>query len=218
MYLIFTYVGYFVLLLNFILYSRGFSRNGKTFRYLVYYLSILVVVQFIMEILVLQSINNLFLVHIYFIGQFLSLGFFYKRLMKTKAQGRIVQYTMIAGSFLLVLDYCFYPEQFFKFNLFEIAVTSLLVVFFAVMHLYNMLSENKQYYYLTIGIIIYLLASTVLFFVGNLTIGLSDAVKFLTWNVNSFLVILFQLLIFVEWKKSFSRKALKSNHETKSNI
>ncbi|WP_230155601.1 hypothetical protein [Flavobacterium sp. CECT 9288] len=171
-----------------------------------------------MEILVLQSIDNLYLVHAYFIGQFLCLGFFYKSLMMTKTQVSVIKYTMIVGSMLLLLDYCFYPEQFFKFNLFEIALTSLLIVLYAVMHLYNMLLENKQYYYLTIGIIIYLLASTVLFFVGNLTIGLSNAVKFLTWTVNSFLVILFQLLIFVEWKKSFSKKALKSNHERKSNI
>ncbi|WP_233264622.1 MULTISPECIES: hypothetical protein [unclassified Flavobacterium] len=138
--------------------------------------------------------------------------------MKTKAQVAIIKYTMIVGSLLLLLDYCFYPEQFFKFNLFEIALTSLLVVLYAVMHLYNMLLENKEYYYLTIGIILYLLASTVLFFVGNLTIGLSVEFKLLTWNVNYFLIIFFQLLILVEWKKSFSKKVLKSNHERKSNI
>jgi hypothetical protein len=40
----------------------------------------------------------------------------------------------------------------------------------------------------------------------------------LTWNVNSFLVILFQLLIFVEWKKSFSKKALISYNGRKSNV
>lgn len=216
--MIFVYLGYFILLVNFFLYWGGFSKHGKTFQYLVYYLTILVIVQVSMEILVLQSIDNLYLVHGYFIGQFLCLGFFYKSLMKTIAQDSIIKYTMIVGSLLLLMDYCFYPEQFFKFNLFEITLTSLLVVLYAVMHLYNMLLENKQYYYLTIGIILYLLSSTVLFFVGNLTIGLSDAVKFLTWTLNSFLVILFQLLIFVEWKKSFSEKALKSNHERKSNV
>ncbi len=216
--MIFVYIGYFLLILNFILYWRGFSKHGKTFQYLVYYLTILVIVQVSMEILVLQSIDNLYLVHGYFIGQFLCLGFFYKSLMKTKAQDSIIKYTMIVGSLLLLLDYCFYPEQFFKFNLLEIALTSLLVVLYAVMHLYNMLLEQKQYYFLTIGIITYLLASTVLFFVGNITTGLSDEFKLLTWNVNSFLIILFQLLIFVEWKKSFSKKALISYNGRKSNV
>ncbi|TWH99351.1 hypothetical protein IQ05_03100 [Flavobacterium tiangeerense] len=216
--LIVNYVGYFILILNFILYWNGFSKHGKTFQYLVCYLTVLVIVQVIMEILVLQSKNNLFLVHAYFIGQFLCLGFFYKTLMKTKTQVAIIQYSMIAGCVLLIVDYALYPEQFFKFNLLEIALTSLLVVLYAVMHLYNMLLEHKQYYFLTIGIITYLLASTVLFFVGNITTGLSDEFKLLTWNVNSFLVILFQLLIFVEWKKSFSKKALRIYNGRKSNV
>lgn len=208
--MIFVYLGYFILLINFFLYWRGFSKYGKTFQYFVYYLTILVIAQVSMEILVLQSIDNLYFVHVYFIGQFLCLGFFYKSLMKTKTQVAIIQYSMLAGCVILIVDYTINPEQFFKFNLLEIALTSLLVVLYAVMHLYNMLLEKKQYYYLTIGIITYLLASTVLFFVGNLTIGLSDAVKFLTWTLNSFLIILFQLLILVEWKKSFYKKAIKN--------
>ncbi|MFV8356795.1 hypothetical protein ACNQGB_11510 [Flavobacterium sp. XS1P32] len=130
--------------------------------------------------------------------------------MKTKSQVAIIQYSMLAGCVILIVDYGFNPEQFFKFNLLEIALTSLLVVLYAVMHLYNMLLEKKEYYYLTIGIIIYLLASTVLFFVGNLTIGLSEAVKFLTWTLNSFFVIVYQLFILFEWKRSFYKKAIKN--------
>ena len=207
--LMLVYVGYFLLTLNFFLYWSGFSKHGKTFQYLVYYFTVLVIVQVIMEILVLQSKNNLYLSHAYFIGQFLCLGFFYKSLMKTRSQVVIIQYSMVSVCVLLILDYGFYPEQFFKFNLFEIAITSLLIVLYAVMHLYNMLLENKQYYYLTIGIVTYLLASTILFFVGNITTGLSDEFKLLTWNVNYFLIILFQLLILVEWKVSFSKKAIQ---------
>lgn len=208
--MIFVYLGYFILLLNFFLYWGGFSKYGKTFQYLVYYLTVLVIVQVSMEILVLQSIDNLYFIHVYFIGQFLCLGFFYKTLMKTKTQVAIIQYSMLAGCVILIVDYTINPEQFFKFNLLEIALTSLLVVLYAVMHLYNMLLEKKQYYYLTIGIITYLLASTVLFFVGNLTIGLSDAVKFLTWTLNAILVIVYQLFILFEWKISFYNKAIKN--------
>ena len=208
--MIFVYLGYFILLVNFFLYWGGFSKYGKTFQYIVYYLTVLVIVQVSMEILVLQSIDNLYFIHVYFIGQFLCLGFFYKTLMKTKSQVAIIQYSMLIGCVILIVDYTINPEQFFKFNLLEIALTSLLVVLYAVMHLYNMLLEKKQYYYLTIGIITYLLASTVLFFVGNLTIGLSDAVKFLTWILNAIFVIVYQLFILCEWKISFYNKAIKN--------
>lgn len=208
--MIFVYLGYFILLVNFFLYSGGFSKYGKTFQYIVYYLTVLVIVQVSMEILVLQSIDNLYFIHVYFIGQFLCLGFFYKSLMKTKSQVAIIQYSMLIGCVILIVDYTINPEQFFKFNLLEIALTSLLVVLYAIMHLYNMLLEKKEYYYLTIGIITYLLASTVLFFVGNLTIGLSDAVKFLTWILNAIFVIVYQLFILFEWKISFYNKAIKN--------
>ena len=69
-----------------------------------------------------------------------------------------------------------------------------------------MLTEAKRYYYITIGLIIYLLASTVLFFVGNLTIGLSNELKFMTWNLNAIFVVLNQLFILYEWKVSFKSK------------
>jgi len=95
---------------------------------------------------------------------------------------------------------------FFKFNLFEIVLTSLLVVVFALLYLYKMLTDSKKYYYITVGIIIYLLASTVLFLVGNLTIGLSKEVRLISWNLNAFFVLVNQLFILYEWKVSFSRK------------
>ncbi|WP_225585437.1 hypothetical protein [Flavobacterium sp. MDT1-60] len=72
-----------------------------------------------------------------------------------------------------------------------------------------MLTDSKKYYYITVGIIIYLLASTVLFLVGNLTIGLSKEVRLISWNLNAFFVAVNQLFILYEWKVSFSGKKLK---------
>jgi hypothetical protein len=80
------------------------------------------------------------------------------------------------------------------------------VVVFAMMHLYNILAGEKEFYYVTVGMIIYLLGSTVLFFVGNLTIGLSTEFKFFTWTLNAILVVLNQLFVLFEWKNSFYEK------------
>ncbi|MFC4394391.1 hypothetical protein [Flavobacterium quisquiliarum] len=90
--------------------------------------------------------------------------------------------------------------------MFEITLTSLLIVVFALMHFYNMLTENKAYYYVSMGIIIYLLSSTVLFIIGNLTSTLNNDVKYLSWMVNAFLNVIYYLFILFEWKVSFSPK------------
>ncbi|MBE8728130.1 hypothetical protein C4F50_24715 [Flavobacterium sp. KB82] len=152
--------------------------------------------------------TNLYMSHIYFVGQLLLMGFFYFTLLKNEDHKKIILGGIASGILVLVVHYCLDPSLFFKFNLLEITVTSLLVVFFALFHLYHMLSGSKEYYYITVGIIIYLLASTILFLVGNLTIGLSANLKFLSWTLNAVLVLMNQIFILYEWKISFSKKAV----------
>ncbi|MGO4820917.1 MULTISPECIES: hypothetical protein [unclassified Flavobacterium] len=93
--------------------------------------------------------------------------------------------------------------------MFEIFVTSFLVIIYAVMHFYNMLNDKKEYYYINIGILSYLSGSTILFFVGNLTAELSPKISLLTWTLNAFLLIVYYLLIVYDWNKNFSKKAIK---------
>ncbi|WP_316635691.1 hypothetical protein [uncultured Flavobacterium sp.] len=205
-YLFLTYFGYFLLIINFVLYAKGFSKFGGAFKTYTSYLFLLVIVQMAMEIMTLLNILNLYLVHCYFIGQFILLGIFYRTLLQDSLQKKVVVIAMSIGLLVLVIQYGIEPDLFFKFNLLEIAITSLLVVFFALMYLYNMLTTEKKYYYITIGLVIYLLASTVLFLVGNLTLGLSDELKLMTWTLNAFFVVVNQLFILYEWKVSFRNK------------
>ncbi len=210
MYNSFVYIGYFLSFVNLVLFMKGFSFHDKDFKIFTWYLGIIFCIQMIATTYVFFSVNNLFLSHFYFIGQLVVLSFFYSSLLKTKTQKKFLKIAFAIGILALSIHYYLDPSQFLKFNLFEIAVTSLLVVVFAMMHLYNMLAAEKEFYYVTIGIIIYLLGSTVLFFVGNLIIGLSNEFKFLTWTLNAILVIVYQLFILFEWKKSFYKKAFKN--------
>ena len=69
-----------------------------------------------------------------------------------------------------------------------------------------MLTENKEYYYISIGIVFYLLTSTVLFLVGNLSPELSADLKYITWMLNAFLIVVYQLFILYDWIKSNPKK------------
>ncbi|WP_243397559.1 hypothetical protein [Flavobacterium piscis] len=153
--------------------------------------------------------NNLLLMNLFFIGQMVLLGLFYRSLYKQEIQKKFVLIALCFVLLILVARIVYDPGLQFKFNLFQITITSLLTVVFALIHFYNMITENKQYYYLTIGVIGYMFGSTVLFLIGNLTIGLSDDIKYLSWRLNAFLFIVYYFFILFEWIKSFSKKNVK---------
>ncbi|MCC9061411.1 hypothetical protein [Flavobacterium piscisymbiosum] len=150
--------------------------------------------------------NNLLLMNLFFVGQMIFLGLFYRSLYKQEVQKKFVLMTLAVVLLILMARAVYDLDLQFKFDLFQITITSLLTVVFALIHFYNMITENKQYYYLTIGVIGYMFGSTVLFLIGNLTIGLSADVKYLSWRLNAFLFIVYYFFILFEWIKSFSKK------------
>lgn len=159
-----------------------------------------------MEIMYYLHMNNLFAINLFFVGQMIFLGLFYESILKTRNQKIFVKVVITSILLVLFIQYFIEPDQFLKFNLFEITLTSLSIVVFALLHFYNMLSDKKEYYYYTIGVVFYLLTSTVLYLVGNLTSNLSDDLKYLSWRLNAFLILMYYLFILYEWKVSFKSK------------
>ncbi|KFF04077.1 hypothetical protein B0A68_17045 [Flavobacterium reichenbachii] len=200
------YSGYIILLFNLFLYLFSFSRKGKVNIFFISYLAFLVLVQFSMEVMFHMGKNNLFFTNVYFIGQMVVLGLFYYSILKSESQKKFVLWSLSLALLVLIIQYIFDHTQFLKFNLLEITITSLLVVIFGLLHFYNMLTDKKEYYYFTIGVVFYLLTSTVLFLVGNLTIGLTEELKLMSWRLNAFFIIIYYLIILLEWKVSFMPK------------
>lgn len=200
------YFGYLLLAVNVGLYSFSFFRKEKANVFLLLYLVFSFLVQFGMEVLYHLKMNNLLLMNFFFVGQMVLLGLFYKSLYKQEVQKKFVVIALGVALLILIIRLVYDPGLQFKFNLFQITLTSLLTVVFALIHFYNMITEKKEYYYLTIGVIGYMFGSTVLFLVGNLTIGLSDDFKYLSWRLNAFLFIVYYFFILFEWIKGFSKK------------
>ena len=200
------YSAYLILLLNLILYSYSFFRKEKANVFFVSYLAFSFLLQIYMEIIYFLRGNNLLAINIFFVGQMILLGLFYNSLMHIKSQKLFVKISVIIALMVLGAQFIMDPNQFFKFNLFEITLTSLLIVIFVLIHFYNMLTENKEYYYISIGIVFYLLTSTVLFLVGNLSPELSADLKYITWMLNAFLIVVYQLFILYDWIKSNPKK------------
>lgn len=179
---------------------------GKANVFLIAYLFFSVIIQSLIECLYHLHIRNLLLVNVFFIGQMILLGLFYESIFKIKKQKVFVKWSLVSALLILFIQLLIDSNEFFKFNLLEITITSLVIMVSALIHFYNMLVTNKQYYYFTIGVICYLLTSTVIYLVGNLTSGLSNDFKYLSWRLNAFLILIYYLFILYEWKVSFSKK------------
>ena len=205
------YSGYAILIINLILYSFSFFRSEKVNVFFVCYLAFASLMQFFMEVMSHMHINNLFAVNIFFIGQMIFLGLFYKSLLKINKQKKIVKYSLLSILSILAFQFIIDYTQFLKFNLFGITLTSLIIVVFALLHFYNMLTDEKEYYYLNIGVVFYLFASTILYLVGNLTIGLNNDLKYLSWTLNGVLIIGYYLLILFEWKIRYTQNRKINN-------
>ncbi|VXC14480.1 conserved membrane hypothetical protein [Flavobacterium sp. 9R] len=200
------YFGYSVLILDSVLFAISFFKKEKVNGFFLIYLLFATIMQLSMEAFYHLHKNNLFLMNLFFIGQMMALGFFYGSLMNSRSQKTIIHTTMVLNAIIIgvqsLLDY----EQFFKYNLLVIVITNLSVIVFAVLHLYNMLTSEKKYYYVTIGLILYLLASTLIYIVGNINVKLDNDFKFLLVYFNSFLLIVYYLFILYDCKVSFLGK------------
>lgn len=208
---ILAWIGYIVLFVNLILFFLKIqSKRGLAYLLFTIYMSAMFIIQIVAYILRYYKIHNLFLSHFYFILQFVILSAFYVMLLKSRFQKNIVKVGLAAGSIALAVQYAMNPGIFFKFNLFEIFITSFPLIVYSTFHFYNLLNEKKEFYYLNTGLLVYLFGSTVLFLAGNLVASLSEDINTITWTLNAFLYIIYQIFIFIEWWKSFSGKIVKS--------
>lgn len=204
-----AYFGYAFLLINIILYFKGFFIHEKAFKVLCFYFLIVFIIQIFVGIMKYFKINNLFLSHVYFDFQFIILSVFYYLINQNDIQKRFIKISILLCFIILSLQLILDNDLFFKFNLFEIFITSFLLIVFSVFHLYNMLNIEKKYYYINIGILIYLFGSTVLFLSGNIVAKLKPEYNDIPWILNSLLYIVYQLFILYEWKVSFSNNKKK---------
>ncbi|XLS30631.1 hypothetical protein ACJD0Z_07345 [Flavobacteriaceae bacterium M23B6Z8] len=125
--------------------------------------------------------------------------------MRDKAQERIVFIGTLVVLLSLAIQYALNFEQnFYQFNLFEVFITSIFLIIYAGIHYYNMLSHQKKFVFINAGVLIYLMSSSLLFIGGNLLIKSNREVTKWIWIINAVMYLIYQLLIFVEWKRTYS--------------
>jgi heme/copper-type cytochrome/quinol oxidase subunit 4 len=198
----------FILAINFFLFLIIAAKKEKAFKIFTAYIVIMAIIQAISTALQIEHRNNIFMSHYYFILQFLLLSYFYLEILTVEFQKKVVKLVIPICLTALGVQYYFNPELYLKFNLFEIFITSFSIIIFSMFHFYNMLNEKKNYYYISIGVFIYLFGGTFLFITGNLMNSLNKDHGNLTWLINSVLYLICQICFLIEFKQIYSKEKI----------
>jgi hypothetical protein len=207
-------VGLFILLANAIRFLITCKDRDRLYRIVTAYLVLLFCVELLCNIIgFLYPGSNFFLSHYYFNFQFISLSLFFYNSFSNKIVKRIVLVVLISVLLFLSQQYYNRPALYWEFNLAEIAITSIPLLIYALYFILSNLKNVKHdYFYFCNGLAIYLTSSASIFLSGN-----TDSVIFTEpfildfWFFNSLFYILYQALIYKEWKSlNFIRTAKRS--------
>lgn len=204
-------LGNVFLCLNVLLYFIGFSSNGKAYKIFTIYLFVMLLIQVIVSYLQSKALNNLYLSHYYFLLQLILLSLFFRSLDFTKRQKKIMFYGNIFAFVTITVQYLFHPKLYFELNLLEIFISSFLVIIYATFHLYNLLTQKKVFYFCTLGMLLYLFGSTIIFLTGNLSIAYKLRFVFSIWILNAALYLIYQWFILFEWVRNYAKINLLKN-------
>lgn len=199
---IFDYLGSILVIINAVLYVRSSSLNNlsKTKNILAIYVLVTGIIQVTQFVLAKYKIDNLFLSHFYFLSQFVILSIFYKQLLNHK-QSKIISYVMFIIIIALGIHFLFNLDLLTKFNVFEAFITTLPIIIYAVLHMYNSLSKTYEFKYFNTGVLIYLTTSALIFIAGDYLNNIEKSELFFRpWFINKVLYVGYLLLILIEWK------------------
>ena len=199
------YFGHIFLALNTYLYLKSFRKNSGAFKILSFYLLLTLVVQLVSDYYSYNKIPNKYLSHFYFIGQLILLGIFYIKVFESILLKKGIKVYLILSLVSLVIYFLNFPENLLGFDVFEVLITSIPLIFLSFLFFAkNLDHKKKMFIYFNSGFFLYLVCSTLLFSSGEIEIKRN--VKRVLWYFNSSLYIIYQTLIFIEWYKHLRKK------------
>jgi hypothetical protein len=194
-------VGLFFLAVNAVLYVVKLPGKDKNYRILTAYLVVLSAEEIICNIMgIIKPNSNLFLSHFHFNIQLIFLSMLFYRLFTNAALKKMVMIMPVVVWLGLGIQYYNNPGLFWQFNVPEIAIISLILIFYSLIHLYNCLGAEKRYFYFAIGLIMFLLCTSIIYMSGKYELVFLYKPYIDIWVFNSIFFIVYQYLLFKEWK------------------
>lgn len=210
-------IGLFFLLSNAIRFYITIKERDVLYRIITTYLILLFCVELFCHIIgFCYPGSNFFLSHYYFIFQFVVLSLFFYKSFSNKNLKRIVLVLLFLILLFLGFQYFKTPSLYWEFNLIEISITSVPLLLYAFYYIIsNFKNVRHDYFYFCNGLIIYLISSAGVFLSGNIdSVIFTEPFVLDFWFFNSLFYILYQFLIYREWKYLNFRRTAKKSFES----
>jgi hypothetical protein len=195
------------LTIAFFLFLLAFKNKGYTYKIFTFYLGIIACCELFCLFLERFIKNNLWVGHIDTIAQFVLLSLFFASMYKNKLHRKLVYFFTVFLTTILLIGYALQPASIFKYNNIETFSTSMLLIIYSVVHLYNLLNGEKLFFYVTVGLLIYLVGSTIIALTGNILIAINDLELFdRIWVFNNLSYLTYQFFTIFEWHKNYRKR------------
>lgn len=181
----------------------NFKRLGIPLQRLCYFLMLNFCVEILARIFVFAftGINNLPLLHLYTLGEFLLLSWFYKSLLNRPLAFQQHYWKLILGAGICIILNSLFLQSIYEFNTIAKTFVQIVIISYAVLYFYH-LSENqlspptvaKSLRLVNSAIIVYYSGSLFIFMCSQVSFENLKLYKFF-WLFNAVLNLIFQLLI-----------------------
>lgn len=191
---------------NVLLFSVKYNQLNLPFRRLYYFLLLNLTIEALAFVFEYAGINNLPLLHVYTLGEFILFSFFYRSLiLKPTLFSRFFWYIVVIGSILIIANSLF-VQSIFDFNSIAKTAVQIILIGYAVLYFYNLVADDqfsqlksKSIRLVNSAVIIYYSGSLFIFMFSRISFGNEDLYT-VFWIFNAFLNLSFHLLIlFALW-------------------
>jgi len=191
------------------------KKLNTPFKRLFYFLILNLITEILAFTFMQFEYNNLPLLHLYTLGEFVLFSYFYMSLIDKPVQiKKAFKYFVGVGCVLIVLNSVFL-QSIYTFNTFAKTSVQVVIIAYAVLYFYNLVenrsftsAESKSLRLVNSAVLIYYSGSLFIFMYGKFSlINVEGYVVF--WAFNAILNFIFQLLILIGlWKAFFKKKTL----------
>ncbi|AXT52137.1 hypothetical protein D1818_15295 [Aquimarina sp. BL5] len=204
-------VSSFVVVVPLLLATYRFKKLNKVQIRLLYLLGLVLIVEFVSNMLWRQKINNLPLYHFYAVIEFLLIINIYRKVLSGIFSKNFFVILGVGFGIFSLANTLFFQDL-YTFNSNVTTLMGLLVIFFSLSYFYALLKEVKYsaletnpMFWINSGFLIYFSSNLILFFINNNMFKGSTEASYLVWGlhaiVNIVLTIFYTIALWVNPKK-----------------
>ncbi len=194
-----------------------FKKLSTPFQRLSYFLMWNLFIEIFARVFSYSGMNNLPLLHLYTLGEFILFSWFYKSLLKTNDLFQKRYWLFVFAVTLFIILNSIFFQSIYEFNTLAKTLVQVIIISYAVMYFYN-LTENpsispsteKGLRLINSAVIVYYSGSLFIFMCGQVSFGKSGLYQ-MFWAFNAILNLIFQLLVLWGiWKVIYTKTPLSS--------